>query len=29
MPMPITYAHRLMKRQAEVRKAGRLALAAS
>jgi len=24
MPMPITYAHRLMKRQAEVRKAGRL-----
>ncbi|MDA8164713.1 MAG: methionine adenosyltransferase [Desulfobacteraceae bacterium] len=25
MPMPITYAHRLVKRQAEVRKAGRLA----
>ncbi len=25
MPMPITYAHRLMKRQAEVRKTGRLA----
>jgi len=24
MPMPITYAHRLMKRQAEVRKSGRL-----
>jgi S-adenosylmethionine synthetase len=24
MPMPITYAHRLVKRQAEVRKAGRL-----
>ena len=24
MPMPITYAHRLMKRQAEVRKTGRL-----
>ena len=24
MPMPITYAHRLMKRQADVRKAGRL-----
>jgi S-adenosylmethionine synthetase len=24
MPMPITYAHRLMRRQAEVRKAGRL-----
>ena len=24
MPMPITYAHRLMKRQAEIRKAGRL-----
>ena len=24
MPMPITYAHRLMKRQAEVRKAGLL-----
>ena len=24
MPMPITYAHRLMKRQAEVRRAGRL-----
>lgn len=24
MPMPITYAHRLMKRQSEVRKAGRL-----
>jgi S-adenosylmethionine synthetase len=24
MPMPITYAHRLMKRQAEVRKIGRL-----
>ncbi|TBV81850.1 MAG: methionine adenosyltransferase [Desulfobulbaceae bacterium] len=24
MPMPITYAHRLVKRQAEIRKAGRL-----
>ncbi len=24
MPMPITYAHRLMKRQAEIRKTGRL-----
>ncbi len=24
MPMPITYAHRLMKRQAEVRKSGRI-----